>query len=227
MTYRQRAARRIAAAALMTAVLFGTARAEDGGEPESWGRYELWMGPVFWPALEDIRAQQGGFDSVGLGLGLGLHFPYRRFEDSDLLLGFDLSVSGVDSDIDGFFSTVMARHLFVGVSAKWLFGSDRNVSLDAGFGYHEADIADVSTVYWGVENELWSESSAGAWIGATWDVSRGLPGRRNGLFVSAKAHFVDFDEVRGDDVLSGPVFGDAAGRLDGPIYVLEIGYSGR
>ena len=230
-------ARRIAASCLLAVTLLvGQAGAqilepEDVGmgedEPESWGRWEIWMGPVFWPALGDLTPEGGEFDEVGLGLGFAFHLPVKQFEHSDLLVGADLTVSGVDSDIDGFLSTVMARHLYVGVSAKWAFLKDRNAMLDFGVGLHMADMAELSTVYWGLEYTLWEATRGGAYVGATWDISRGLPGRKNGLFVAFKAHFVDFGEVYDEDIQFFPMLGSAAGRAEGPIYMLQIGYAGR
>lgn len=200
------------------------AQAADNGLQ---GRYELWAGPISWPGLDNVRALQGEFDSIGLGLGLGFHFAVRSFEAGDLLVGFDLSLSGVDSDIDGYFSTVMAQHMFLGASAKWLFGESRKLSLDAGFGWHEVEIADMSTVFWGIEETLWSGGRIGTWAGLSWDIGQRQPGSTGGLFIAARAHFVEFGKVRDEGPVSAPVLGPAAGTLDGPIYVLEIGYSGR
>ena len=219
-----------AAAMLATALLCGGLQAQAQEQEDSsrfQGRYELWAGPVSWPGLTDLLPPAGDFDSVGLGIGLGAHFVMRSFEASDLLLGVDLSVSGVDSDIDGYFSSVMAQHFFLGASVKWLFGENRNVSLDAGFGYHEVEIADMSTVFWGIEESLWTSGRWGTWAGVTWDIGSGRPGHSGGLFVAARAHFVDFGNVRDEGPVFEPVLGSGAGKLDGPLYVLEIGYSGR
>ena len=42
-----------------------------------------------------------------------------------------------------------------------------------------------------------------------------------------QVHFVDFDTVRDEDINLSPVLGPDAGALDGPIYLLQIGYSSR
>lgn len=173
-----RTARYVVAAVLLASLPMGTARAQDNEVTGPQGRYELWMGPTWWPGLGDVQPGEGHFDSMGLGLGFAFHFPARQFEHSDLLVGFDLSVTGVDSDIGGFLSTVMARQLFFGLSAKWLTFPDRNLSLDAGVGYYDADMAEVSTRIFGLENEIWSSSRAGAWAGIGWDVSQGRRGER-------------------------------------------------
>ena len=78
-----------------------------------------------------------------------------------------------------------------------------------------------------MEHEAWSSSRAGAFIGGTWDVSRGMAGRKNGLSLGFKVHFVDFGNVYDKDILFDPVLGNSAGALDGPIYMVQFGYSGR
>lgn len=207
----------------------GQALAQDTAEEPPWGysRWEFWLGPMFWPGLADLEPESGRFDDVGLGLGGGVHVPVRRFENSDLLVGIDFSVAATESNIDGFLSDVMARHFYFGVGSKWMFGQDRNVSLDAGIGFHQADMAEVSTTYWGMEYEIWSKSRLGGYLGATWDISRSLPGKKNGLSLSFKAHFVDFGEVYDEDTLFLPIFGSGAGQLDGPIYMVQVAYSAR
>ena len=220
----------IAAAILAAGFFCATVQAQQqdtAAEEGLLGRYEFWAGPVSWPGLDDIQPVAGEFDSVGLGLGMGFHFAIGRYQNSDLLVGLDMSFGGVDSDIDGFYSTVMARHMFLGGSAKWLLGASRKVSLDLGFGWHDVDIADMSTAYWGIEEELWASGRLGTWAGLTWDIGHGRPGKNGGLFIAAKAHFVDFGNVRDEGPVIAPVLGPAAGQLDGPIYFLEIGYSGR
>ena len=191
-------------------------------------RWEIWMGPMFWPAAGDLEPLASGrFDSTGLAIGFAYHVPVLQMKNSDLLVGVDASIGAADSNVQGFLSEMTARHLFIGMSGKWLFGPERNVSLDLGFGYHEADIAEVSTYYWGMEHEAWTSSRAGAFIGGTWDVSRGMAGRKNGLSLGFKVHFVDFGNVSDEDILFAPVLGANAGALDGPIYMLQFGYSGR
>lgn len=48
-----------------------------------------------------------------------------------------------------------------------------------------------------------------------------------GLSLSLKVHFVDFGAVQDEDVLFQPLFGADAGELDGPLYLLQIGWAGR
>jgi hypothetical protein len=117
--------------------------------------------------------------------------------------------------------------MYFGGSSKWRFGAARNFSLDAGLGFHLADIAEVDTRYLGaVENESWESSRLGVFVGATWDVGMRQIEKNRGLFLALKVHFVDFGSVHDEEVFFGPLLGTDAGKLDGPIYMLQIGYSG-
>ena len=110
---------------------------------------------------------------------------------------------------------------------KWLFGESRNVSIDAGIGYHELDMAQVDTSWWGtIEYESFSKSTAGGFIGATWDIGAGRPEKDSGLSLGFRVHLADFGRVA-DEAGTATVLGLDAGTLDGPMYVLRIGYSVR
>ena len=216
--------------AIATAFLLVTCPAIAASDPAipAWGRYEVWMGVSDWPALGDLQPLvSGGFDTTGLGLGGAIHAPLHRFDHSDLLIGIDGFIIGTDSNISGFIDDLMARHLYLGASLKWAFGEARNVHLDGGLGYHLVDMAEVSSEYFGVEHEVWETDRVGAFVGATWDIGAGHTGRRSGLSVALKVHFVDFGNVRDEDVLFTPLLGEDAGNLGGPIYLLQIGYSSR
>ena len=60
-----------AALILMALPWSGQALAQDAPDEAPWGyaRWELWIGPVFWPALADLEPETGYFDDVGLGIG--------------------------------------------------------------------------------------------------------------------------------------------------------------
>lgn len=197
--------------------------------PQSAGpRSEFWLAVSSWPALGDLQpVTSGGFDAAGFGLGGAVHWPVRQSEHGELLIGLDGFIAATDSNISGVIDDVLARHLYLGGSVKWAFGEARNVQLDAGLGFHLVDMAEVSTEYIGIEHEAWEASRAGAFIGATWDVGAGRAGKTSGLSMSLKVHFVDFGTIHDEDVLVAPLFGPDAGELDGPIYLLQIGWSGR
>jgi hypothetical protein len=198
-------------------------------EPQPTGaRSEVWLAVTSWPALGDLQpATSGGFDAAGFGLGGAIHWPVRRSETSELLIGIDGFIAATGSNISGVIDDVLARHLFLGGSVKWAIGEARNVQLDAGLGFHLADMAEVSTEYLGIEHEAWEASRVGAYIGGTWDIGAGRAGKSSGLSLSLKVHFVDFGTVHDEDVLFQPLFGADAGELDGPIYLLQIGWAGR
>ena len=197
-------------------------------QPMPASRYEVWMGVTNWPSLADLQpVAAGSFDSIGLGLGAAMHVPLRQFENGDLLVGVDGFIVGTTSNISGLIDELLARHLYLGASLKWAFGDARNLQLDAGFGYHLADLAQVSSEYWGVEHEAWEEAKLGAFVGATRDIGAGHGGRQSGLTLALKVHFVDFGTVSDEDIFLEPILGPNAGSLEGPIYLLQVGFSYR
>lgn len=190
-------------------------------------RFELWLGTTSWPALSDLQPlAAGSFDDIGFGIGGAIHLPVKTFESGELLLGVDAFVSATESNIQGVIGDFLARQMFVGGSAKWRFGAARNLSLDAGIGFHLVDIAELDVRYWGIEYQYWETTRLGGFIGATWDFGMRDPNKNHGLFVGLEVHFVDFGGVYDEEVIFNPLLGAYAGTLDGPIYMLQIGYSG-
>lgn len=192
------------------------------------GRYEVWLGMTRWPAMSDVQPLAAGeFDEVGFGLGGAFHGPLKQFENSELLVGVDAFVGGTVSNVRGVIDDLIARDLYLGASLKWALGATRGLQLDAGLGFHLVDMAQVSARYLGLEYETWESTRVGAFVGATWDVWAGRENRSSGLSLAFKVHYVDLGTVRDEDILLVPLLGPNAGKLDGPLYVLQIGYSGR
>lgn len=215
---------------LATALIAGDATAYEGDTTGKGVRWDMSLDLPVWPSLGDLQTPgQGSFDALGFGLGVSGHWPVRQFENSELLLGFDGSIAATDSNIRGSFDSLLARQLYLGGSAKWLFGDARNLSLDAGFGYHEVDMAQVDSEWYGtLEFEHWSASKPSGFVGATWDIGAGRPDTNSGLFVGLRVHFADFGRVYDEEFVPGlSPLGSDAGRLEGPLYQLRIGYSGR
>lgn len=187
------------------------------------GRAELWLAVTNWPSLEAIRPAAGGrFDAVGFGLGGALYLTAREYRQSSLLVGIDGFIAANESNVEGIFEELLARQLYLGGSVKWAFGEERSFSVDAGVGYHLAEIAEVGDAFSGYEREVWDAHRVSGYIGATWDmpaVSLGSPGR---WMLGFKVHFADFGTVDGP----GPI-GPDSGKLDGPLYSLQIGYGVR
>lgn len=204
------------------------ALAEEAPSPVPPGRAEIWLGVSNFAGLDDIRpVANGSFDATGFGLGGAWHGRVAQFEHSELLIGVDGFIAANDSNISGFFGDLTARHLYLGVSAKWALGASRNFYLDAGAGYHEIDMAELSEYWSGLEHVAWKDSTYGTFVGVTWDIGASRPGRRGGLSLGFKAHFVDFGRVNDENVFLVRVLGDDAGELKGPVYMLQIGYGGR
>lgn len=218
---------RVLVASLATALFSTSALAQGEDRPATASRWDISLELPLWPSLGDLQPADGGsFDTTGFGLGVSYHVPVAHFDNSDLLFGVDGSVAATDSSINGVFDSALARQLYVGGSLKWLLGEQRNYSLDAGLGYHEVDIAEVDSEWWGTrEYEHWSAEKASVFVGGTWDVGAGRAGHDSGLFIGLRVHFIDFGRVSDENFLSA--LGPNAGTLDGPLYMLRIGYSGR
>lgn len=203
---------------------------QEATPTEPGARWAASLDLLVWPSLTDLQPQTGGsFDSLGFGLEGSFHLPVAQLANSELLLGVDLMFGGTDSGINATYEQLIGRQFYLGGSVKWAFGEARNVALDAGIGYHEVDMADVSYNWWTTyENEHWGGEEASWFVGATWDVGAGRPGKSGGLSIGFRVHFVDFGTVSDADRLGVfPVLGPDAGTLEGPLYMLKVGYSGR
>lgn len=199
-------------------------------QAELGSRWAASLDLLIWPALTDLEPASGGsFDSLGFGLSASWHTPVARFASSELLLGIDGMIGGTDSGINATYDQLITRQFYLGGSVKWAFGDARNIALDAGIGYHQVDMADLSYSWWtSIENEHWGAESASAFVGATWDVGAGTPGKSSGLSIGFRVQFADFGTVADTNRLGiSPTLGPDAGDLDGPLYILKIGYSGR
>ncbi|MBU2678622.1 MAG: hypothetical protein KJP16_16240 [Gammaproteobacteria bacterium] len=202
------------------------AQHEEHESTSAGARSEVWLALPSWPGLGDLNPVAGGsFKGVGYGIGAAVHWPIRQRENGALLVGVEGAVMATGSDIPVYLDELLARDAYVAVSAKWMMGAARNVSLDLGVAYHLLDIAQLESDYnAAVEFESWEESAPGYFIGAGWDVGASEPGKNSGLSLGLKVHFVDFGTVRDEDIFIAPVLGRNAGDLRGPMYALQIGY---
>ncbi|MGI9234056.1 MAG: hypothetical protein ACR2RD_10535 [Woeseiaceae bacterium] len=211
-------------------LLIGVTRAQDSSNAllKNGPRSEIWLAASSWPTLTRLQPIAGGsFKSYGYGLGGSLHWPVKRFGNRELLLGVEGAIAATDSDIPVALDELLARHGYVAISGKVLMGEAQRVALDAGIAYHLADIAEIATDYgYGVEFEKWEESTAGAYIGVTWEPGARRPEKQGGLSLGFRVHFVDFGTVRDEGIQAVPVLGPDAGDLEGPYYV-QIGYRWR
>jgi len=192
-------------------------------------RYEVAIGTHSWPGAGDLQPAVGGkFDDVGFNLGAAIHWPVRRFDKSELLLGVDLALMSNSSNVPLILDDVMVRDAYLGPSLKWVFGQRHRYSLDAGITFHEIDIAEVTGSGYGyIETEIWSERAVGGYVGSTVDIGAGTPDKRRGMSLAFRVHFVDFGVVADQNLQFLPTLGPDAGVLSGPIYVFQIGYRWR
>lgn len=188
-------------------------------------RTEVWLAVSTWPGLSELEPTVGGsFDQVGFGLGGALHWKFRETESSELMLGVEGAIMATGSDIPVLLDELYARDGYLAVSAKWLPTASRHLSLDAGLGYHLLDIAQLDTDYYYNEFQSWEEGTFGPFVGFTWDAGAGGLDDEGGMTLGFRAHFLDFGAVRDEDVLGSVILGRDAGKVDGAMYTLRIGY---
>ena len=214
----------------LLAVFTSPILAQQTSQTQYGSRWAVSLDLLVWPSLTDLQPQSGGsFDSLGFGIEASWHAPVAHFENSELLLGIDGMIGGTDSGINATYDQLIARQFYLGGSVKWAFGDTRNIALDAGIGYHQVDMADVSYSWWtAYENEHWRGEAASSFVGFTWDLGAGKPGKQSGLSLGLRVHFVDFGTVSDSDRFGiYPALGPDAGTLEGPLYMIKIGYSGR
>jgi len=215
---------------LLLAVLATPIFAQENEQGPPGSRWAVNLEMPIWPSLTDLQPATGGsFDSVGFGLGVSWHASVAQFTHSELLLGIDGMIGATDSSINAAYDQLLARQFYLGGSVKWAFGDARNVALDLGIGYHQVDMADISYSWWTtIENEHWSSEAASGFVGATWDIGAGRPNKSGGLSIGFRVHFADFGQVTDTDRFGVfPALGPDAGDLEGPLYILKVGYSGR
>ena len=215
---------------LMLATADARAHTQEG-DRLSGIRWELWGAATSWPALSDLEPEAGGsFDSTGFGLGMSAHWPVGEFEDTTLLIGLEGAYISTSSDVPVFYDDLYADDIYLALSSKWLVGEKRRFVLDAGLAYHMVEITqreDYSYYYDYREFQSWEETAVGGFVGVTWDTWADRHGKDGGLALALKIHYVDLGRVQDEDVLVEPVLGTDAGTLDGPLVVLQFGYSSR
>ena len=193
------------------------------------GRYEVAIGTHSWPGIADLQPTGGGeFDELGFNLSIAGHWPVWRFDESELLLGFDLGLFSNDSNVRFVTDDVLARNGYLTPSVKWMFGHKHRYSIDAGAGYYLLDMVELAGDYpLTIETQLWEESAIGGYVGATFDIGGGYPGKNRGVMFSFKTHFLDFGTVHDESALLSPTLGGNAGELSGPVYMFQVGYRWR
>lgn len=225
--YRQVAALLLSSTLLAT----GTTGAQQLPSPKTadGSRVELWLALSSWSDLADIEPVAGGsFDAIGYGLGGAVRWPLKTMRTSDLMLGIEGAVMATGSDVPVVLDDLLARDAHIAVSLRWRFGEARKLFVDTGLAFHLLDIAQLETDYnSSAEFESWEETALGAFVGIGRDFGVSSSGRHSGLTLGLRAHFLDFGTVRDEDVLTSVVLGRDAGDLNGPLFVLQIGYRWR
>ena len=193
--------------------------------------FDVNLGLNNWSSLSDLRPASGGsFRRSGFGIGGGVHWRIGDRERRRILAGFDAYVFSDDSNVHHIYNDVTVNGLLLTPSVRFQFDNSTGprYMIGAGVGHYEADITEVTSLWWGETREetLWHESSHGMWIGLDVEFPRKDFRRDRGFFVSARIHEFDFGVVRDESaLLSGrPTLGQNAGTLTGPLIAVHFGH---
>lgn len=212
-------------AILLTAGLTAAAQSPDApdGAQGPGPRSEISLGISSWPDAASVAPlAAGSFDRTGFVLGGAVHWPLPNFDARGLMLGIDFVLFPHESDIAFRREDLVLRGGYLTPSLRWYPRSQQRFSVDVGAGLYIADIAEVRSGYgFYTETELWEATTAGGYVGGTWNF--GAAGN-DGPFVSLKVHFADFGTVRDEDPLLPATLGNDAGRLSGGLFQLQFGY---
>ncbi len=188
----------------------------EGDEARAW----LWSisgGAVGWANLGRIEsAAGGGFDEFGFGAELSGHMQVAKWGKVDVLLGVDLGVTTIDSDIHGIYNDLAQRGLYLTPSVKLGFGERARTFFEAGAGWYNTDFSETSCIpfiyYYSCEelDAPFVANTVGGYVGFRVGVG-------NAAFISVRAHQADFGQVSGIDA--------PATTLTGPFYSLFVGLS--
>lgn len=163
-------------------------------------------GPVLWPALRDLeRFRDSELGEVGVGVTARYRLRALTTGPVDLLVGaswYGQASLGQESN-----DTLSKTWALTGDLVVMRSTGPLRPYLAGGLGYYEETIEDPGKVF--------SDSAFGGWAGAGLDFRFGSGDLVSGLFLEARVDFTDFGTPTG---LAGEV-----GRLDGPIYTLQLG----
>jgi hypothetical protein len=194
------------------------AGAQESEPPERF-RVAGAFGVDAWSDLGDIEAFQGGsFDEAGLAIDLAFHWAVAHLGLADVLLGGNIGGFIHGSNIVGFEEgeDLTSTTVYLTPSVKFAFGKpgSRRLYLDAGLGYYSTTVDEYETdCWWDCDiHEYYDDDTFGGFVGVSGDFPVGSSGVR--VTMGVQVHFVNFDD---------PVEVAESGKLDGPIYVLDVG----
>ncbi len=182
-------------------------------------RFEVSVGLCSWPDVEDLQSiVRGKLDKVHFNVAFAVHWPLKQTGNGDFLLGFDLALFPNKNNI-------IAGGGYLLPSVKWRPSENRNLSVDAGFGFYKVDFAEIARdapLLGGTD--IWKKNGFGGFFGGTWNIAATQRAKSGGLTFSFKVHFVDLGTMDGGDLLPPLKLGIDAGKLNRGFYQLQLGY---
>lgn len=205
----------LVAVTVAVATTASLARADDTGDAavEKPWLLSISAGVMNWEKLSNIESSLGGkFDDAGFGLEFAAHKRVSMWGNADVLVGVDLGVFGMESDIRGTFINLTQRGLYVTPSVKLGFGERFRYFLEAGAGWYNVDFAEVDCsapyAYCAELDAPYNADALGAYLGIRAQLGRTM-------YLGLRAHHADFGPVTGINSVSAD--------LKGPFYLLSVG----
>lgn len=173
-----------------------------------------------WDSLGDLEpAGRGGpFETTGVGWDATIEVSVARVGSAIMFVGFNLGVSGFNSDVfleeDDVASESGLDLTYAVGTLNFRFGNPggRYFDVDLGLGGYNAgnmyiDCAAIPAA--SCSGSAANSAAFGGYLGASWAVWRGLK-------LAGRVHYADFGTI--------PSIGPDSGELTGPIYTFSLGW---
>ena len=183
-------------------------------------RFRLNLGFGLWESQHNLDpAGPGEFDEGPVTFEIGGDVRLADWDSMDLFLGIDAGIMTTESDIEGQFTSPTSDLGYLLPSLALYFGDVERprLNLRAGFGRYSVEYSewlDLTSL-----NRSFSEASFGGFVGAGVDFPLQFGSGRHSITLDTRTHFVDF----GDVTRLGP----DAGKLEGPIWTVQLGWAVR
>ena len=183
-------------------------------------RFRLNFGFGLWESQEDLSAVgPGEFDAGPIVIEIGVDRRVAKWGRSDVYIGLDAGLLTTESDLPGQYTSPTSDASYVTPSIAVYIGDfdATRFNVRAGVGHYRVEfgeIIDLTTF-----NRSFSESAFGSFVGAGIDFPLGAGNGLHSITLATRVHFVDFGDVT--------QLGPTPGRLEGPIWNVQLGWGWR
>ena len=183
-------------------------------------RFRFNFGFGIWESQEDLSAiGPGEFDTGPFVIEIGVDKRVAKWGKSDVYIGLDAGLLTTESDLPGQYTSPTSNATYVTPSIAIYMGDidTTRFNVRAGVGHYSVEfgeIIDLTTF-----NRSFSESAFGTFVGAGIDFPLESGSGLNSITLDTRVHFVDFGDVT--------QLGPTPGRLEGPIWNVQLGWGRR